>query len=473
MKTLLKVAFAVFFSFSVLFTTVGYAAITGQMTVQGAATGAPAVGLYITVSEHDTTKNSARYDNHYHITHSTTFVSDIYKTSRNSEGSVVYEITVRNNTPFTYTYSGIEYQNSSSSDQNNDYSNFKGNTSIGTGTRKLAVTTSINTSTVVLPGESLTFTTTYTLGRYLAVGSYETCVKYKFVANAKDIGDYYSDAVFVQFESILNDMSAGGGYQTLIDAIDDKFDGYNTWTSNYIGNVDNTTEQGKKDWAVIEQLFEGKLQITLGGETVDVTLLIKREDVDNNQQTGDTYTAVNKDNGRSITVRGCEMTIMVTTDPLTSNGAYVPVYAAVFTCNPVNGVPTEWYQLGERYYGQAQANSYNGNSGSGSFNTETWVSRDTTYSPSDSYSYRISAGQTIYTITRATDNNATRELQSLLNQAKDRIDRGAASEALIAAFNDASRYYTVSESDGSVTLKTGLTRSQVVPHISVLAHYLS
>ena len=226
MKALLKMMLAVFFSFSVLFSTIGYAAITGSLEVSGTSTAEPAIGLYITVSELDTTTGSVRYDGHSHITHSTTLLSDLYKTSRKSAGSVTYKITVWNNTPFDYTYAGIEYQNSGSSDSNNDYSDFGGNSSIGTGTRKLAITTSINTSTVVPHGESMEFTTTYSMGRYLSVGDYETCVKYKFVADAKDVGDYYSDAVFVQFESILNDMSDGGGYETLIEAIDDKFDGY-------------------------------------------------------------------------------------------------------------------------------------------------------------------------------------------------------------------------------------------------------
>lgn len=96
-----------------------------------------------------------------------------------------------------------------------------------------------------------------------------------------------------------------------------------------------------------------------------------------------------------------------------------------------------------------------------------------TYRVSDDYSYTVTSGSTVQTLTQATDAKANTTLQALLAVAKDLLDgqygsfAGDAIVELETAFDEAARGYTEND-DGSVTVNSGVTRAQAVPLIKQL-----
>ena len=115
----------------------------------------------------------------------------------------------------------------------------------------------------------------------------------------------------------------------------------------YISNVRDANDTDK---ASIEELFSGNLHININGEQHDVKIMIKRENV-------------------TSAYSGDEMTIYMTTDPLTSRGKAV-VYRCVYVND--NGV---WKRDGVMTEGTATVCDYTFGSswGTGSFNTNTWA----------------------------------------------------------------------------------------------------
>ena len=171
--------------------------------------------------------------------------------------------------------------------------------------------------------------------------------------------------VLGRFPEILN---TAADYKYLTDAMSA---GYSGWGSahqlSYIGNV---VGADNNDSEAIEHLFGESLVLNIDGEDKPITAMIKRENLDNNTATGDSYSYTSWFNTQ--TVRGVELTLYVTADDLTVTGdGYADVYAVVYTLNQSTG---EWYRLGDELYkGQARIVPYEGGTGTGSFNTDTWV----------------------------------------------------------------------------------------------------
>ena len=184
-----------------------------------------------------------------------------------------------------------------------------------------------------------------------------------------------------KFLEILNTPA---DYATLTGAMDDNYDGSRAWTASYIGNVAGSTSE---DSTILFELFDGELSLEVNGKEVNVTCIVKRENIDNSQNTVDSYRVNRK------TYRGCEMTLYLTTanfDYLEYND-YPPVYAMVFTKS--YGSST-WVTVGETMYeGTAQVVGYAGGETTGSFDTGTWRS---------SVEYHgVAAGAAISTIIQA------------------------------------------------------------------------
>ena len=215
--------------------------------------------------------------------------------------------------------------------------------------------------------------------------------------------------------------------------------------------------------------------------------MIKHENLDGNRLTGDDYTAVNSSNGGVFNGYGCEMTLYLTIDPLTSAGKYVPVYVVVFTCDrDENGNKiSEWYRIGNTYAGTANVVTYNGSNGTGSFVTDNWIADAATYKlidgysfnidgeiyELDAYSHNVAQNDSIKTIVTAKDAGAVATLQNLLNDAKRLLDSkeyaGVGIDLIEETYVELSDYYTVDES-GNHTVDTDLTIAQLSPAISDL-----
>lgn len=443
-----------------LFTCFGYAAITDNLNVTGTADVSIPSGLFITsiktVSSSNTDKNEVLF-----LDYSTTVNSIISR--RSGAGTVVYEITVLNNTEHEYAYRDLYYMTSYG---NNSY------VSTSNANNKLGVVTSFPNGKLVAPGESLTFRATYTIGRSVSSSlNLDTLLNFQFGINVDSVDKAY-DIVHNKFLDILNTPTT---YQQLIEVLDDKFDGSQTWTSNYIGNVGNAVNN---DMMTVESLFAGQLTMMVNGKAQKAWVMIKHEDLDGNELTGDDY-SLNYNQYGWITHKGCEMTLYVTVDPLDKANGWAPVYTTVFTCDrDANGNKiSDWYQVGDSYYGQANIVGYLGESGkTGSFVTDNWKSYSSTYKVTDDYSYSIGADIPIKTLVTVVDQSAINEFQRLLVKAEEMIANqkyaGTGISVVEDAYAKAADFYTLN-ANGKAIANQNTRRVWLIPIMQELDHVLT
>ena len=464
MKNLGKILISVTLSLMFCFTCFGYAALSTSMTVSGDAKAAPPNEVFITeiemVSSNMTTQSAEKV-------HPTNVICNINGARRDT---VTYKITVYNGTPYKYAYAGLQYSTGLDGYNGNDYiGNYL---TIVTKDKQTDSSGTFNTSDSIESGETKSFYATYTISRTnIANRDLSTLVNYKFALHIDSMGAVAINSCLEKFAAILNDTSTGGGYETLTDKIDDKYDGQNDWKANYIGNVVDSTGT---DSQTIRDLFEGDLTLIIDGVETNVTVLIKREDVDGNLNTGDSYTATYR--GYSTSASGCEMTLYLTTHNLQYGTP--TVYAAVFTCDKdADGNLGTWYMVGDVYEGTTNIVGYEGEESTGSFDTGTWRSKSKSYNVNDEYTYSLSQGNTIQTVTQATDTRANSTIATQLRYARQIINgdfgeyAGNAMVELKEAYENASKYYTVS-STGNITVNAGVHRSELIPHIKALDNTL-
>ena len=469
MKVFKKLLIYVALPFMFLFTCFGYAALTDTLNIHGSANIVVPSGLFITEVKLKNTSNATSNSVKF-LSYSTTVDSSIRRTS--GTGTVTYTVTVFNNTDLTYAYRKLYYQTS--------LNGYNGNAIMGaensdimlnTNRNKIVISTFFPNGNTVAPKESLTFEATYALGRSVQANkNYLTLVNYQFGINVES-ETVAKNVLADKFTNILNSAET---YEKLYNRIDDKFSGAE-WTSNYIGNVTDSTSD---DSATVNELFAGFLQMTIGNTDTPITVLIKHENIDGNRNTGDDYTAVS--GNQSFTGYGCEFTLYMTTSDLSNRNERPPVYAASYTCNRnEDGSCGEWYMIGEIYEGTAQIVGYEGGDYTGSFDTGTWRSYANTYYVSDNYSYSISAGLTIQQVVAIEDQAAVNEVQRLLTETKKILDENIYAgtgmvelEEIYFAYTSASDLYTVN-ADGSITIKSDVTRAQLLPHIKKLDQVLS
>ena len=465
-------------AFLCIFSSIGYASLSDSLSAVGSAEIDIPYGLFITaveVADQPPATNVRSHEETF-LQYSTTVDSTIRRTSSGA-GSITYEVTVFNNTPLTYSYRDIYYQT--------NLSDYNGNNSVSkTPNRsKLSVECSLEDATpeekIVLPGESKTFTVKYTVGRSMSSSTnWRTLVNFQFGINVSGEREAL-EIVEKKFLDILNNNTT---YLQLIDALDNKYDGRQEWTSNYIGNV---TDSSSADSVAVNTLFAGQLQITVGKDQMDATVLIKHENLDWNNRTGDDYVALPPNNtGQPFYGYGCEMTLYLTVDPLENAGRYVPVYVVVFTCDrDENGNKiSDWYRIGSTYAGTANVVSYNGGNGTGSFVTDNWRADADTYTLVDGYDFNIKGetykldkythsvaqGVSIKDIVSAKDARTVAILQTLLNDAKRLMDNhdyaGVGIDLIEETYASLSEFYTV-DASGNHVVDPDLTIAQLSPAV--------
>ena len=454
-----KIAALIALSLIFSFIVVGYASLSDTMMVRGNAEVNTPKGLFITNITSGTRSGLDVYNASF-AEYSTTVTANLSKSSDRTAGSVTYTIRVFNNTEYVYAYRDLYYQDSVYS---NSYIVQNKNSNP---TNKINIVTNFKNGTIVLPGQYLDFEVTYTLGSdrntFKAKDTFQTIVNYQFGINV-ETEEAARDAIAEKFLNILNTSST---YETLVDAIDNKFDGYQEWTSNYIGNVGDATSD---DAMTVNTLFAGQLQMIINGEIKPATVLIKHENLDNNPKTGDDYVAINSSNGGRFEGYGCEMTLYLTTDPLTTANGLAEVYVCVFTCNrDDNGnIVGDWYRIGDSYKGVANIVGYNGEyGGTGSFVTDNWVSLANTYKVTSNYTYDVAAEVNLKTLTQVYDWYAIEAFQQLLTDSKAMIDdltyAGIGITVVEDAYDNASAYFTL-DSKGNPVAKTDTLRVWLCP----------
>ena len=463
---------ALFLVVATLFSFVGYAQLSDTLRIHGSAKIEVPYGLFITEIIEKGASN-IDHESHQFIEYSTTVESIIDKkndtkssgwrpTTTKYAGSFTYEIIVYNNTEYEYAYRGLYYK---STDYNNSY------VATEASDNKLSVVTSFPNGSIVAPGEKLSFTVTYTVGKELDYSTdWKTFLNFQFGINVNSI-DAATDIVVQKFLNILNTTST---YQELIEVIDDKFDGEQEWTSNYIGNVGNAVDN---DMMTVETLFAGQLTMMVNGKPQKAWVLIKHENLDNNAMTGDDYTVVYNQWG-PITYSGCEMTLYLTVDPLDVANSWAPVYASVFTCDrdEAGNIVSQWYRVGDSYYGVANVVGYNGEyNATGSFVTDNWKSNASTYQVSDDYSYSIDAELSIKTLMQTVDPTTIAEFQRLLVDAEKMIANekyaGTGIVVVEEAYRKAARFYTL-DGNGKAVANNDTRRVWLIPIMNELNHVL-
>lgn len=204
-------------------------------------------------------------------------------------------------------------------------------------------------------------------------GVLESSLHFNFVIDKESIGGIVAQTAVDRFGDILNNVVSSNSYDVLDTAMDQR-SGFNKASAvTYIGNVSGSSNT---DSNVIKSLF-GEEFMTMDldgdGKAEPITMMIKRENLDENDVTGSSYTYSNW--GRETTVDGAEMTLYITSQDLSSisNNQNTVVYAAVFTKFSEN---EKWVCITPLTKGVAKANNYSGYGNANSFNTDTWVSDD-------------------------------------------------------------------------------------------------
>ncbi len=430
MKKCVKALVSVLLFFAVCFICTGYAQLVDTLTITGTATAKPPEGIYITSVEYVGKGVGVESETHSFIYPTTVSNTVLLNDKAWNDRPLTYKITVFNNTRYKYSYKGIETVTMDGQTNDNDryktddyWEGFtvitKNNPNDSSATFKEGAT--------VNPGETITFYATYQFGGGAPYDwNFSFLLNYNFGIHVDSMGDMALDRVLIRFGEILNTQST---YQDLITHIDDKFKDQE-WQSNYIGNVFGAHNEDTK---TIERLFGDSLSLTIDGVTKNITLLIKRENIDNNTSTGDRYGVTYPGQWQPTYYSGCEMTLYMTAndlDRVVEPGEYndrdqADVYVAVFTCQSnANGTLfSDWYQIGDVYKGIAPIVSYDGGAGgTGSFVTDNWVSLAQTYQVTGHYTYNISANTNIKTIIPAVDTLARNEFNRLKNIAQRELN---------------------------------------------------
>ena len=383
-----------------------------------------------------------------HFTHPTYVTSTISCTSAN--GNVTYKVTVFNNTPITYWYLGPRWTNGFES---NDLIGAPNGITITTKDHSDDTSVTFNTMDWVPPYTVRDFYVTYGLGSN-ALGLYKsTLVDFKFGIKM--------DAVYDQFLAILNDTVSANGYHYLSDVFNEIYQEDGSTTISNVGD----------DKAVFDRLFGHELTVNVDGVDVPVTVTIRRDNVDG-RDTGDDY------NGASAP-KGCEYTLYITADALTSSTGEATVFAISYSNGGVGGVGDVWYQLGQLYEGTAPVTVYD-EDGNLSVDYKNWIATAKEYEFVDGKSYKVGYEQgdqydkykTLEQIMSANDqdvfndidnSNILRRVYAIVHTNSNHIRPGY--EGLRIAFENAAPFYNVYNGGQEVKVKRTSTRAEILPYM--------
>jgi len=366
MKIWMKIITFVTLSFFVSVLSIGYASISGSLEITGTAEYQYIYPVYIdSIAQGGTSSNTNSYTiNSYEGCFLNTNIT-LSKKSIFNTPYIILAVTVKNQTIRDYAYDsttgledvrnltiGVYSDASCSRELRNDVAGtVRGKNSDGS-------------------ENSLTFYVKFSHTQNSAKSYNNVALKFNFTTEVtNEEVEEVTKTLSAKFLEILNDAE---DYERLTTAMDDNYDPSTPdkkWKASFIGNVQGAEAIGEQeDSELIEELFGGTLSIPINGATVNVTCIIKREDLDNNASTGDDYTVTGTE------YKGCEMTLYLTAADLSALGynSYPTVYAMVFTRSSAE---SDWYQIGEELYeGTAQVVGYMGGEKPGSFDTGQWRS---------------------------------------------------------------------------------------------------
>lgn len=341
----------------ILFCSVGFAAVNDQMVVQGNVNLEPPQKVYIKNAmldgEYGGSTASLAYFWPVLLQSSVTLGNDAH-------AEVRVRIDVKNNSKFEQTFNGIKYTEDM-------YDN-----------ALITVTTQGLIKGDVIPAgaeKSFLAVFTYRDGHPSQSNTLNSLLNFEFVVSSEFVPDAAVGNAVERFGEILNNSF---DYEELVRVMNDTKESGRPNTEDgktYIGNVIGSSG---KDSQAVHDLFSKSengalndyLTLTVGDKTVDVTVIIKREDADNDPSTDDItlYLTPETPTGDYYTkIFGFPV------DSQDRRPVLSPVYAVVF-----RNVDGKWVQITPLFEGKAGATVYgspNGyNAKCDSFNTNTWES---------------------------------------------------------------------------------------------------
>lgn len=368
--------FIAFCAICLLFTSsVGFAVVSDELKIEGTAEATPPRSVYIV----NALQSGAETDCSVQIKgYSGTVLSSKVTLSTSATASVKISVEVFNNTAYGYVFNGIKYESGADTYDNADIT---------------VSVTDLKVGDALAVGAGLTFIAEFS---YVATASAQntvlnSAINFSFIPASEYVPDIAVDNALERFENILNDETENEEGKTLFEQLNDAFE--NTTGSrpnndngkSYIGNVVGSSGV---DSEAIEKLFtvdgENKLVLDINGEKTNVTVLIKREDID-----GDSS------NGKEITLYLTPEEITGEWDRMTwSHPYHSPIYAVVYRCEKDEDGNEKWSRIGETYEGKATKTHYDYTEDDwtkyDSFDTGAWIT-------TQSY-YGLSAGVKIETL---------------------------------------------------------------------------
>lgn len=330
-----KVLLFVICSFFTIFLSIGYAAISKDFTVSGSIVLTPQEGVFITyasVYSGNATVNSYS---------GTVLNSKVDLGSSSGTSTATIDITVFNNYDETYAFNGYIYTYGANTFSNENYE----------------ISVDIPRKTEVLSKATLSFSVIFSYKNNIVPSVTEliSLIDFEFLPPDQIVGD--------EEDGSEGDAALGGALNRFKEVLNNSTD-LNSLVSqmgffgDFVGNVGGADPE---DLSFLNEMFAGDLSMVINGTPQEVTILIKRKNVDGNDSTGLS----------GLLYRGNEMTIYLTTNKLDSANSMAVTYAAVYTRVSNN---TEWYQLGPTYVGEAPVTDYRTGQvgGTGSFNTDYW-----------------------------------------------------------------------------------------------------
>jgi len=375
----MKASYGVLLSVTVVlmvcFIVFGYAALTDNLYITGRVEVEvkPFKGVYIKEVALMSATNVTSTENEFILPTNHSITVNVGRTN----GTATYKITVHNNTDVTYWYIGPrctnDYGQNSLVAQNNGIS-------IVTMDHMSDNYQSFNSEDWIPPQTEREFYVTYTYGSS-APAECSTLINFHF--------DIHMDAVQDGFLELLNDTSPGGSYEQLSEALDEVY--------AQSGEVSVSTTSHPE---LFERLL-GELMVNIDGVEREANIVIRRENLDNDTTTGDSYAG----NGPS----GCEYTLYITVEPLTP-GSSPTVYAIAYS-EGAAAMGDLWYQVGELYEGTANIDA------NGNIDYSSWVASYKTYEIADGISYVVGAPNgDQYDIMKSMEQLISAEDQDIFNQ---------------------------------------------------------
>ncbi len=423
----------------------------GMNVQMGEISFAPPETVYIIHAELLRTNNAANVGVSFtHPTYLTTTVN-----CSRANGGVTYKVTVYNNTDVTYWFLGAEWEQT---ERENAYLNVTNGVTLTTKDHADDTGATFNTDDWVPPYTQRELYVTYTFGPNVVGRDVSTLISLQFGMKM--------DAVQDHFLALLNNETS---YEKLSNAFDTA---YQKTQSTILANVG-------EDEKLFDELLGENLTVNINGVDTPVTIMIRRENVDN-RTTGDAYDGTNAPSG-------CEYTLYITVDPLDSPTGEAIVYAISYSKGGVGGADGAWYQLGQLYEGTAPKVEY-GETDAYVIDYTKWKATANEYEFIDGKTYKVGYEQgdqydkynTLEQLMSAEDQDIYNDIDNsgillrvykIVYNTSNQNKAGYAS--LKAAFEAAAPFYNVYNNGQEVKIKRTATRSELLPYMMAIQHELT